>query len=141
VIPQALAGLEVADQDADELVVTGDMRERKGLMDAAADAFLALPGGLGTLEELLEVWVARALGLHRKPVVVLDPDGVLGGLRVLVDALVSQGFVRAEAATVVAWTSTAPQALQALESGLTAAAVPVPPGSAAVAGEMLKAES
>ena len=54
VIPHALVGLEVADEDADELVVTSDMRERKGRMDAAADAFVALPGGLGTLEELLE---------------------------------------------------------------------------------------
>src|SRR3954469_18159228 len=67
VIPQALSELEVADDDADELLVTPGMRERKGLMDSRADAFLALPGGLGTLEELLEVWVARSLGLHDKP--------------------------------------------------------------------------
>src|SRR5690242_7225785 len=62
VIPQALVSMEVADTDADELVVTADMRERKGRMDAAADAFLTLPGGLGTLEELSEVWVAATLG-------------------------------------------------------------------------------
>src|SRR3982751_4606359 len=80
VIPTALLGLEVADEDADELLVTADMRERKGRMDAAADAFLALPGGLGTLEELLEVWVSRTLGMHDRPVVVLDPTGVLAGL-------------------------------------------------------------
>src|SRR5439155_22688279 len=61
VIPQALLSLEVGDQDADELVVVDDMRTRKGLMDARSDAFLTLPGGLGTLEELLEVWVARFL--------------------------------------------------------------------------------
>ena len=97
VIPEALVGLEVADDDADELVVTRDMRERKGRMDAAADAFVALPGGLGTLEELLEVWVAGTLGLHDKPVVVLDPTGVYAALRDLVDKLLVQGFVRAGA--------------------------------------------
>jgi len=80
-----------ADDDADQLVVTADMRERKGRMDAAADAFIALPGGLGTLEELLEVWVSRTLAMHRKPVVVLDPTGVLTGLADLVDKLVAQG--------------------------------------------------
>ena len=56
VIPQVLHDLEVADHDADELVLTQDMRERKGVMDARADAFLALPGGLGTLEELIEIY-------------------------------------------------------------------------------------
>jgi uncharacterized protein (TIGR00730 family) len=121
VIPQALVGLEVADVDADELVVTAGMRERKGLMDAAADAFLALPGGIGTLEELLEVWVAGTLGLHAKPVVVLDPDGVLAGLRDLVDALVGQGFVRPGAASTAVWTTTVGQALDAVEAGIEVA--------------------
>ena len=69
VIPEALLDMEVGDRDADELLVVDDMRTRKGLMDDRADAFLALPGGLGTLEELVEVWVARSLGLHAKPVV------------------------------------------------------------------------
>lgn len=138
-IPQALVGLEVADQGADELVVTEDMRARKGLMDAAADAFLALPGGLGTLEELLEIWVARTLGMHDKPVVVLDPDGLLDGLRALVDKLVGQGFVRAEAAAAAVWTSTVPETLQALEAGLAAVGAPLP-SVAAVAEEMLEAE-
>ena len=69
VIPEALLAKEVGDRDADELLVVDDMRTRKGLMDERSDAFLALPGGLGTLEELLEVWVARSLGMHAKPVV------------------------------------------------------------------------
>jgi uncharacterized protein (TIGR00730 family) len=120
VIPHALVGLEVADDEADELVVTADMRERKGRMDAAADAFLALPGGLGTLEELLEVWVARTLGMHARPVVVLDPHGLLAGLQTLVDKLVSQGFVRPEAAAGAVWTNSVDEALEALELGLAA---------------------
>ncbi|WP_088316848.1 TIGR00730 family Rossman fold protein [Kineosporia sp. R_H_3] len=121
VIPEALVGLEVADVDADELVVTADMRERKGRMDAAADAFLTLPGGIGTLEELLEVWVAGTLGMHDKPVVVLDPGGVLAGLRDLVDKLVAQGFVRPAAAAGAVWTSTVGEAVDAVEAGIEAA--------------------
>jgi len=120
VIPQALVGLEVADEDADDLVVTRDMRERKGRMDAAADAFLALPGGLGTLEELLEVWVAGTLGMHDKPVVILDPTGVYVALRELVDKLLVQGFVRPGAEQLAVWTSSVGEALDAVEAGLAA---------------------
>ena len=64
VIPQALVDYEVADHDAQELIVTTDMRERKGIMDNRADAFLCLPGGIGTLEELMEVWTSRHLRMH-----------------------------------------------------------------------------
>jgi uncharacterized protein (TIGR00730 family) len=94
VIPQALVGREVADTDADELLVTDTMRERKRLMDERADAFLALPGGLGTLEELFEVWTSGYLGMHDRPVVLLDPDGHYEGLfqwlRALPDGFVSE---------------------------------------------------
>ena len=138
VIPQALVGLEVADAEADELVVTADMRERKGLMDAAADAFLALPGGLGTLEELLEIWVARSLGMHDKPVVVLDPTGVQTGLAGLVDKLVAQGFVRPAAAASAVWVTTVAEALDAVEAGLHRR--PALLGAADVAEELLEGE-
>jgi uncharacterized protein (TIGR00730 family) len=118
VIPRALVGMEVADDDSDELVVTSDMRERKGRMDAAADAFLALPGGLGTLEELLEVWVAGTLGMHDKPVVILDPTGVYAALHELVDKLLVQGFIRPGAEQLAVWTSSVTGALDAVEAGL-----------------------
>ena len=114
VIPQALLDLEVADHDAHELLVTAAMRQRKGLMDSRADAFLTLPGGIGTLEELLEIWVARSLGMHDKPLVVLDPHGVLAPLRDHVEALVVSGFVRPAAAAHVTWTSTVSEAFEAL---------------------------
>jgi uncharacterized protein (TIGR00730 family) len=113
VIPTALHTRELADFDADELVVTETMRERKAHMDARADAFLALPGGLGTLEELLEVWTARVLGLHDKPVVVLDPDGIFAPLRVQLELLVSRGFVREPAAEAVVWAREVSEALDA----------------------------
>jgi uncharacterized protein (TIGR00730 family) len=118
VIPEALLDLEVGDQDADDLLVVGDMRTRKGLMDDRSDAFLTLPGGLGTLEELLEVWVARFLGMHDKPVVALDPDGLFAPLRQQVELLVERGFVRRQAADALTWTATVVEAFDVIESQL-----------------------
>ncbi|TXG92853.1 TIGR00730 family Rossman fold protein [Rhodococcus rhodnii] len=80
VIPEALVDREVADVAADELVVTPTMRERKRIMEDRADAFVTLPGGVGTLEELFETWTAGYLGMHAKPVVLLDPVGHYRGL-------------------------------------------------------------
>ena len=135
VIPAALLELEVGDRDADELLVVEDMRTRKGLMDARSDAFLTLPGGLGTLEELFEVWVARSLGLHSKPVVALDPDGLYAPLRAQVELMVERGFVRRPATTALTWTTTVEQALDAIEAGVRDA-VPMSP----LAEEVLEAE-
>lgn len=118
VIPQALVPLEVADDDADELVVTDGMRERKALMDARADAFVVLPGGLGTLEELFEVWVARSLGMHTKPIVVCDPTGLLAPLHALVDHLEEAGFVRHDAREALLWATSAEEALDLVEQHL-----------------------
>jgi uncharacterized protein (TIGR00730 family) len=137
VIPRALVAMEVADHDADELVVTEGMRDRKGLMDASADAFLALPGGIGTLEELLEVWVARSLGMHDKPVVVLDPDDVYAHLRAQVDALVEGGFVRPVAAAAAVWVRTVDEAFEALDVGLAGRGVAAPPRTGREADEEL----
>jgi len=115
VIPRRLMALEVGDVDADELLVTTDMRDRKALMDRRSDAFLALPGGLGTLEELIEVWVGRTLGMHKKPVVILDPWDDFEALRALVEALTSTGLVREGAAADVLWCVTIEGALDAIE--------------------------
>jgi uncharacterized protein (TIGR00730 family) len=92
VIPRSMVEREWADHDSDELLVTDTMRERKGLMDAHADAFVTLPGGLGTCEELFETWSARALDLHTKPVVLLDPSGHYDGLLAWMGGLVRDGF-------------------------------------------------
>jgi uncharacterized protein (TIGR00730 family) len=137
VIPRVLLDLEVADDDADELLVTDDMRARKGLMDARADAFLALPGGLGTLEELLEIWVSRTLAMHAKPVVVLDPDGIFEPLRAQVDLLVEGGFVRAGAQAAVTWVRDASEAFDAIDAALAA---PAEPMLTAAPDEVLEAE-
>lgn len=93
VIPHALVDREWADEGADELLRVETMRERKALMEAHGDAFLALPGGIGTAEELFEVWTARVLAMHDKPVVVLDVDGHYAGLLAWLGELRERGFV------------------------------------------------
>jgi len=134
VIPRVLVDLEVADHGADELVVTPDMRARKGAMDERADAFLTLAGGLGTLEELLEIWVSRTLAMHRKPVVVLDPDGLYDPLRAQVDLLVERGFVRPEAQEAVHWVREVDAAFDLIEHD------PQPAAAPAAADDLLEAE-
>lgn len=118
VIPAALLELEVGDRDADELIVVDDMRTRKGLMDKRSDAFLTLPGGLGTLEELTEVWTSRFLGMHDKPVVAIDLHGLWQPLRDQVALMVDRGFVRAESADALQWASTVAEAFDLIEAGL-----------------------
>jgi uncharacterized protein (TIGR00730 family) len=93
VIPKALVHREVADTEADELIVTDTMRERKQVMEDRADAFIALPGGIGTLEEFFEAWTAGYLGMHDKPLVMLDPIGHYDGLMVWLRGLVESGYV------------------------------------------------
>jgi uncharacterized protein (TIGR00730 family) len=132
VIPRALLDMEVADTDAAELVVTADMRERKGEMDRRSDAFLALPGGLGTLEEVFEIWVSRSLGMHDKPLVVLDPDDVFAMLRAQIDDLVLRGFARPAVRDAIAWTTQIGVAFDLLESH--------PPRLMPTAGEVLESD-
>jgi uncharacterized protein (TIGR00730 family) len=123
IIPRALLDREIADHGSDELVVVDTMRERKGEMDRRSDAFITLPGGIGTLEELLEVWTARTLGMHDKPVVVCDPDDAYAPLRAQIDQLVSRGFARDEINDAIVWCTTAAEAV-ALAEGSGTSLVP-----------------
>lgn len=95
-IPQALRDREIAYEAADELVVTRDLRERKALMEARADAFVALPGGLGTLEEVLEVLTLKQLRLHQKPVVFLNTAGFYDSLLTVFEQLRELHFSKPE---------------------------------------------
>jgi uncharacterized protein (TIGR00730 family) len=108
-----LVDREVADKEADELLITETMRERKALMDAHADAFLALPGGIGTCEEIFEAWTARVLGMHTKPVVLLDPDGHYAGLLDWLDGLRRRGFLSSAGLAGLVVTTEVEAALQA----------------------------
>ena len=84
------------------------------MMDERSDAFLALPGGIGTLEELFEVWTANTLGMHAKPVVVLDPDGFYAPLWSYLESLQGRGFVRAAALDALFRVATVDDAFAAL---------------------------
>jgi len=94
VIPEALAGKEVAHPGLTRLHVVKSMHERKALMAEMADAFVALPGGFGTLDELFEAITWGQLGLHRKPIGLLDVEGYFAPLVSFVDRAVEDGFVR-----------------------------------------------
>ncbi|MFI5956478.1 TIGR00730 family Rossman fold protein [Cryptosporangium sp. NPDC051539] len=118
VIPEALSSREIADFDSDELILTTGMRERKAAMDARADAFLGLPGGIGTLEEVFEVWTSRSLGMHAKPVVVLNADGFYDGLLNWLHELAGSSFVRPEALALLIVVETVPAAFDAIDEGL-----------------------
>jgi uncharacterized protein (TIGR00730 family) len=97
VMPRSMVAREWADDDSDELLVVETMRERKAVMEERADAFITLPGGIGTCEEFFEIWTSGTLGLHRKPVVVLDPDGHYAGLLDWLQGLGARGFLHGPA--------------------------------------------
>jgi hypothetical protein len=96
VLPRALATKELMHGGLTELRLVDSMHERKATMAALADAFVALPGGLGTLEETLEILTWAQLGIHRKPVAVLDVAGYWQALAALLDHAVAEGFVTPE---------------------------------------------
>jgi uncharacterized protein (TIGR00730 family) len=114
VIPSHLLQYEVGDRDADELVIVETMRERKQIMDERSHAFVVLPGGIGTLEEFFEVWTSASLGMHAKPVVVLDPGGLYDPLWEYLNALRDKGFVRAPAFDALVVARTVDEAFAAL---------------------------
>jgi uncharacterized protein (TIGR00730 family) len=93
VLPHALQARELGHQGLTQLHVVAGMHERKAMMAELSDGFVALPGGLGTLEELFEVWTWAMLGLHRKPVCLLDVGGYWGPLLAMVERMVDEGFV------------------------------------------------
>ena len=92
VIPNYLNQLEVGLKEATELVIVNSMHERKQIMFERADAFVAMPGGTGTLDELIEIITWRQLGLHDKPVVLLNINGYWNNLIALFDQFIDQGF-------------------------------------------------
>ena len=93
IIPQSLLDAEVAHPDLTELHVVKDMHERKAMMAEYSDAFVAAPGGIGTLEEMFEIWTWGQLGLHTKPLGFYDIDGYFTPLLSFLDHMVDQGFV------------------------------------------------
>jgi uncharacterized protein (TIGR00730 family) len=97
IIPLRLRDAELAHPGATELVVVESMHERKRLMAEKADAFAILPGGIGTLDEMFEIVSWKQLGLHDKPILLVDIGGYWGPLRALLGQIVTKGFARPEA--------------------------------------------
>lgn len=96
VIPKALNIKGVVYETCDELVVTEGLRERKAIMDQRSDAFVALPGGYGTLEELLEIITLKQLRYHQKPIVILNADGYYNHLLAQFSDIIAGNFARSE---------------------------------------------
>ena len=96
IIPQALQDREIGHSGLTELQITSSMHERKAAMEDASDGFIALPGGFGTFDELCEIVTWAQLGIHRKPIGILDVNGFYTRLGAFLDSVMEEGFIRAE---------------------------------------------
>lgn len=94
VLPEALAGLEIAHEGLSELRIVASMHERKAQMAALSEGFIALPGGIGTLEETFEVWTWSQLSIHAKPVGLLNVNGFYDRLEAFLDHMTAEAFVK-----------------------------------------------
>lgn len=105
VTPRLMVDEGIADMQCDELIVTDTMRQRKALLEQRGDGFIALPGGLGTLEEIFEVIVNRSLGYHAKPIVLLNINGYYDPMLAMIEHAIEQTFIRPKARHL--WRTTA----------------------------------
>jgi uncharacterized protein (TIGR00730 family) len=121
VIPKALVNLEVAHTGVTELQTVETMHERKAQMTELADAFLALPGGVGTLDELFEAWSWNALGYHAKPFCLLNVDGFWDGMIQFIDHATESGFLSAQRRSQLLVADTPEEALEKLDEAAAAA--------------------
>ncbi|MCL7049374.1 hypothetical protein MKW94_003146 [Papaver nudicaule] len=115
IIPRTLMPKELTGVTIGEVRAVSDMHQRKAEMARQADAFIALPGGYGTLEELLEVITWAQLGIHRKPVGLLNVDGFYDSLLSFMDKAVDEGFISPSARRIIVSASTAKQLVEGLE--------------------------
>jgi uncharacterized protein (TIGR00730 family) len=121
VIPQALVDIEVAHPGLTELHTVSNMHERKAKMTDLADAFLALPGGIGTLDELFEAWSWNALGYHKKPFCLLNVEGYWDGLIEFIDHATTSGFMSQRRRKQLLVAQSPEQALDLLDEAAAAA--------------------
>ncbi len=121
VIPEALVNLEVAHTGITELFTVANMHERKAKMTDLADAFLALPGGIGTLDELFEAWSWNALGYHAKPFCLLNVEGFWDGLIEFMDHATQCGFLSQQRRSQLLVATAPEEALELLDEAAAAA--------------------
>ncbi|KAM0892640.1 hypothetical protein ACQ4PT_025629 [Festuca glaucescens] len=115
VIPKTLMTPEISGQTVGEVRAVADMHQRKAEMARQSDAFIALPGGYGTLEELLEVITWAQLGIHHKPVGLLNVDGYYNSLLTFIDKAVEEGFINTCARRIIVLAPTAEELMEKLE--------------------------
>lgn len=125
VIPQALVDREVAHHGLTALHVVRTMHERKAKMAELSDAFVVMPGGLGTLEELFEVASWGMLGLHRKPIVLLDSDGYWSALQAMLARAADEGFADPASVTLLASGATPEAVLERIVAAMPSVAPPL----------------
>lgn len=114
VIPEHLVKREIGKSDLTTYIVTETMHERKKVMLYNADAVVVLPGGMGSLDELFEAITWRQLGLHSKPILLLNTDGYWEPLRALIDHVIDQEFAGTDVHDALTWVDTVEDALDAL---------------------------
>jgi hypothetical protein len=122
ILPSFLRGLEPPLKSAEELIITPDLQLRKSRMLALADAFIILPGGLGTLDEYFEVITTTQLRVHAKPIIVIDVAHYYTPLKELLDHVVAQGFAHAEIKSHHIVVETPREAMEAIDKALTSSA-------------------
>nr|AHZ89695.1 cytokinin riboside 5'-monophosphate phosphoribohydrolase LOG8 protein [Dimocarpus longan] len=115
IIPKALMPLEISGETVGEVRTVSDMHERKAAMAREAEAFIALPGGYGTMEELLEMITWSQLGIHKKPVGLLNVDGYYNCLLKLFDNGVEEGFIKPGARDIIISAPTAKELMEKME--------------------------
>ncbi|ESW17798.1 hypothetical protein PHAVU_007G269400 [Phaseolus vulgaris] len=115
VIPRSLMPIEITGEPIGEVRAVSDMHQRKAEMARQADAFIALPGGYGTLEELLEIITWAQLGIHSKPVGLLNVDGFYNSLLSFIDKAVDEGFISPKARRIIVSAPTAKELVRELE--------------------------
>ncbi len=115
IIPRDLQRREIGGDSQDELVIVENMHERKMMMARLADAFVVLPGGLGTLDETFEIVTWRQLGFHDKPIVIADIGGYWGSMRTTVESIVAHGFADPVDGVLLEWVDDIPGVFAALE--------------------------
>lgn len=116
IIPKALNVEGVVYNTCDELIVTEGMRERKALMDSRSDAFIALPGGFGTLEELLEIITLKQLRYHDKPIVILNINGFYDKLFLQFEQIIDEHFAKSESKKLYYITDSVSDALSYIDN-------------------------
>jgi uncharacterized protein (TIGR00730 family) len=122
VTPRIFVDKGIGDHSCEELIVTDCMRDRKHELEQRGDAFIALPGGLGTFEEIFEIIVGRQLAFHNKPVVLLNVGGYWNPMLAMIDSAIEQKFIKPKARELFFVAENVPQTMQYLRSY-----IPTPP--------------